>query len=865
MIIQPDQISTHRFSSVSLMKVSALALALGLFQAIELNTFATANFIEAPLCVSFGIGLSILIIFGFRYWPFVFAASALGGIAGGHDVLQSLLLGGSYTLSLLLGAIVLKYFKFERTLPTMRDFILLFSGGLVCALASTVLNMQIMGLLGTLPPGEWLPMYANWFVNVFFGIVFITSIILVLSTPFKSSIPRHMVLPFVIYSLLSLGLAQAIFFNWFPEWMGWADGRGALVYLVLMVAGIFFGRHGVLLLFLATLIQSVLSGVYGDAFITPDYFTRPLSVPLLQFLAFAFIFGIFSALVIQQLKKKNSELETTSGLYHAIGEAVLIANPDDVITLANSHFEKLTGLSTDAVTGTVFTDLFVKRHGASSYSDIFSSLSSTGRWEGQAWLKSSKGNDLHQFVSIFSSFDKSGNTEQRIILISELTEQRKARDIINQQANFDPLTGLPNRRLMSDRLDQLLKIANRANKNVAVIYLDLDNFKEINDSRGHDFGDLLLQKICERLRSEVRDSDTVARIGGDEFVVLLGDLDRPENADSVVQELLKVIRKPIDIEGQIIFASASLGIAFFPNDGTDAKALLLAADQAMYAAKEQGRNGHHYFTQGLQLQANLRSELVADLRKGVDDKQFELLFQPIVDLETGSINHAEVLLRWRRNDLELMMPEHFIGVAEDSGLIVEIGDWVMQQAIQFIRDLPTSQRISLAINVSAAQLNSDRHSSIAWSEWMTQANIDPNLIVIEVTERIMVLHSQRAQRKIKVLQEAGCLFSVDDFGTGYSSLALLREFDFDFIKIDQHFIEHLSQDGSDNAIVQAIISIAKGLGLLPIAEGVETQEQKVILLQLGCNYGQGYVFHEPMPADELKTLLSNTARLAPSV
>lgn len=846
------------------MQASALALALALFQAIELNTFATANLIEGPICVSFGIGLGILIMFGFRYWPFVFAASALGGIAGGHDVLQSLLLGGCYTLSLLLGAFVLKYFKFERALPTMRDFILLASAGLVSALTSAALNMQRMGLLGTPPADEWLSIFANWFVSDFFGIVFITSIILVLSTPFKSSIPRHKVLPFVIYSLLSLALAQAIFFNWFPGWMDWADGRGALVYLVLMVAGIFFGRHGVLLLFLATLIQSVWSGVYGDAFISPEYFTRPLSVPLLQFLAFAFIFGMFSALVIQQLKKKNLELEATSGLYRAIGEAVLIASPDNVITLANSYFEKLTGLSSDAVMGTVFMDLFVKRHGASSYSDILSSLSSTGRWEGQAWLKSSQGDDLHQFISIFSSFDKSGNTEQRVILISELTDQRKARDIINQQANFDPLTGLPNRRLMSDRLDQMLKMANRANKHVAVIYLDLDNFKEINDSRGHDFGDLLLQKISECLRSEVRDSDTVARIGGDEFVVLLGDLDRPENADSVVQELLKAITKPTDIEGQIVFASASLGIAFFPNDGSDSKGLILAADQAMYAAKEQGRNGHYYFTQGLQLQANFRSKLVADLRKGIDNKQFELLFQPIVDLETGSINHAEVLLRWRRNNLELMMPEHFIGAAEDSGLIVEIGDWVMQETIQFIRDLPTSQRISLAINVSAAQLNSDRHSSIAWSEWMTQANIDPNLIVIEVTERIMVLHSQRAQRKIKVLQEAGCLFSVDDFGTGYSSLALLRGFDFDFIKIDQHFIHSLNQDGPDRAIVQAMISMAKGLGLLPVAEGVETQDQRDILLQMGCTYGQGYLFHKPMPADELKTLLSNTARVAPS-
>lgn len=777
--------------------------------------------------------------------------------------------------------------------------------------------------------------------------------------------------------------------------MEWAEGRGALLYLVIIFAGIFFGRHGALLLFSGILVQALFSGFYGDAFVTSEYMIRPRSVSVWQYMGFALFFGMSSTILFQQLKRKNTELVilanarqkseqlfreilgktpvlmalldpkthlteyvnpfftsvlgyttddftvpgswwtsaypdptyrsqviaewtvftdgvtdtkkhdrkmetwvvakdgskkllswgmflvegkmaihafditeqrsaelqllTSSALYRAFGDAVLIANPDNSVVLANSHFESLTGFASSSVIGKSFVDLFEKRHGASSYSDIQSSLSATGRWEGQVWLKSAKGEDLQQFALVFSDLDHEKGLEQRIILFSELTDLRKARNLINQQANFDPLTELPNRRLMLDRLDQLLKVANRTDKCVAVIYLDLDNFKEINDSRGHDFGDKLLREVSMRLRSDVRNSDTVARIGGDEFIVLLGGLDRPENADIIVQQLLKTITAPIEIDQQEVYASASFGIAFYPNDGSDSKSLILAADQAMYAAKAQGRNTHYYFTEKLQTQANNRSRLVADLRVAIEKKQFELLFQPIVDLRTGAIEHAEVLLRWRRHDSDLMLPADFIAAAEDSGLIVEIGDWVMQEAIQFIRELPPGHKVSLSVNVSAAQFNSDRHSVTNWIEWMTKANLDPGRIVIELTERIMVLNSQRAQRKIKVLQEAGFLFSVDDFGTGYSSLSLLRGFNFDFIKIDQHFIHSLDRAGPDASLVQAMISMAKSLGLMAVAEGVETQEQMDLLLELGCAYGQGYFFHKPMSGTDLKAILSSTA------
>lgn len=995
MNVQPDSISAQRFSLSALIQASALALALALFQSFELDAFSGYNSIKGPFSIAFGIGLSILLIFGLRYWPFVLLGILLGELYAGHDALRSLLFAGGYTASLMLGARLLLFFKFSRLLDSLRDLLVLTGVAIVIALFNAVFHLQILSLLGISLPGDAKSIYTNLFVSDLLGILFVAPAILVLYTPFSNSILRHKVLPFIAYFFITFILVQAVFFNWFPGWMDWAEGRGALIYLILIVAGFFFGRHGVLLLFLFVLIQALFSGVYGDAFVTPEYFTRPRSVSIWQFMGFALFFGMGSTILVQQLKRKNEELVifsntqkkseqlfretlgntpilmaifdpktnlteyvnpfftsvlgytvqdfsvpgswwttaypdpayrrdvitewteftdgvtdtkkhnrkmetwavakdgskkllswgmflveekmaiyafditeqrsselqllTSSALYRAIGEAVLITDSDNSILLANSHFESLTGFSSGDVMGKSFIDLLVKRHGASSYSDMQISLSTTGRWEGQTWLKSAKGDDLLQFVSIFSDVDHENCSDQRIILISELTDLRKARDLINQQANFDPLTELPNRRLMLDRLDQLLKVANRTNKCIAVVYLDLDNFKDINDSRGHDFGDQLLREVSMRLRSVVRNSDTVARIGGDEFIVLLGGFDRPENADFIVQQLLRTITAPIEIDQQVVFVSASFGIAFYPNDGSDSKSLILASDQAMYAAKAQGRNTHYYYTQALQTQASYRARLVADLRVAIDNKQFELLFQPIVDLQTGCIKHAEVLLRWRRNDSDLMMPSDFIAIAEDSGLIVEIGDWVMQEAIQFIRELPPGQKITLSVNVSTAQFNSDRHSVTTWIEWMTKANLDPNLIVIELTERIMVLNSQRGQRKIKVLQEAGFLFSVDDFGTGYSSLALLRGFNFDFIKIDQHFINNLGNAGPDLPLVKAMISMAKSLGLLAVAEGVETQEQKDLLLELGCAYGQGYFFFKPMSSTDLKLILSNTA------
>lgn len=564
-----------------------------------------------------------------------------------------------------------------------------------------------------------------------------------------------------------------------------------------------------------------------------------------------FIYG----LDITAQKNLENTLQLSSAVYRAVGDAVIITDPRGQILLINETFCDLTGFNSSELIGSTFSNFLIKRQATGLYSDIYTSIDATGRWEGQVWICKKDTTPLLKFLSIYSAYDDQGIPLHRVILISEVTDQRKARELINQQANFDPLTGLPNRRLMFDRLDQLIKQAARYSKSVAIIYIDIDNFKDINDSRGHDFGDQLLKSISSRLRSEVRETDTVARIGGDEFVILLGDLDKAEVADGVVRLLSKKLAEPLMIDQHMIYVTASLGISLYPNDGLDGKSLLLGADQAMYAAKAQGRNGFKYFTQSLQVNASYRTGIIAELRNALVKNEFELFYQPIVQLKTNKILHAEALLRWRRSNGEIALPSSFIQIAEESGVIVEIGEWVWAESLKFLSSFQNVGKLSLAINVAAAQFNSSQHSAANWLEMLREYSLSPQSIILEITERMMLHQSQRVTRKIAMFQEAGCKFSVDDFGTGYSSLASLKNFDFDYIKIDANFIQSLGSVSQDAALVDAMISMSKGLGLESVAEGVETQVQADLLRSMGCDYAQGYFFSKPLPADAFKALL----------
>jgi len=438
----------------------------------------------------------------------------------------------------------------------------------------------------------------------------------------------------------------------------------------------------------------------------------------------------------------------------------------------------------------------------------------------------------------------------RVYSFSDITERVRAEKLIWEQAYFDALTGLPNRRLLRDRLEQEVKKADRAGRKLALMFLDLDLFKEVNDTLGHDMGDQLLQEAARRLSCCVRETDTVARLGGDEFTVLLGDLKDTTNVERVIRNLLMQVSEPFRLGDELAYVSASIGVTFYPNDAQSGEELIRNADQAMYAAKHQGRNRFSYFTPALQDAAQTRMRLAKDLRGALADDQFAMVYQPIVELANGAVRKAEALLRWQHPVRGVIPPSVFIPIAEETGLIVSIGNWVFHQAANQVKHWREmyDDDFQISFNKSPVQFRSDGSNQRAWLEHMQALGLPGNSLVAEITEGLLLDGSSAVNEQLRILREAGMGVSLDDFGTGYSSLSYLHKFDIDYLKIDQSFVRNLMPDSKDMALCETIIVMAHKLGMKVIAEGVETPAQRDLLVAAGCDYGQGYLFSSPMNA-----------------
>ncbi|GBG15144.1 PAS domain S-box protein [Novimethylophilus kurashikiensis] len=444
-------------------------------------------------------------------------------------------------------------------------------------------------------------------------------------------------------------------------------------------------------------------------------------------------------------------------------------------------------------------------------------------------------------------------------IIEDITQRRESEELIWKQANFDPLTGLPNRRMFHDRLEQELKKSHRSSTRMALMFLDLDHFKEVNDTLGHAMGDVLLKESAERLVHCVRESDTVARLGGDEFTVILSELDDAEAVERVAQNMLRRLSEPYLLGDEMAYVSVSIGVTLYPEDAGDIETLLKNADQAMYAAKRLGRNRCSYFTPSMQEAAQARMRLAVDLRAALAQQQFRVLYQPIVDLATGDVHKAEALLRWEHPTLGLVSPEKFIPLAEETGMIGEIGHWVFRQAanqVQHWRKFREDFQIS--VNKSPAQFMSEDRVHDTWFDYLRELQLEGNSVVVEITEGLLLDASPAITNKLLGFRDAGMQVAIDDFGTGYSSLAYLKKFDIDYLKIDRAFIRNLAPNSDDMALCEAIIVMAHKLGIQVIAEGIETEAQRDLLAAAGCDYGQGYLFSRPIAAEAFEQLFAST-------
>lgn len=448
--------------------------------------------------------------------------------------------------------------------------------------------------------------------------------------------------------------------------------------------------------------------------------------------------------------------------------------------------------------------------------------------------------------------DGDGEITGVVGVAADITERKKAETRLVQLANFDTLTGLPNRVLFHDRLEHSLAKASRNSRLVALLFLDLDRFKTINDSLGHSAGDELLKSVAERLQGNAREEDTVARLGGDEFTIILEGIADSEDASTVARKVLDVMGQPFRLDGHEVFVTTSVGIAIYPLDGDNSDDLLKNADTAMYRAKEQGRNSYRFYTADMNAKAVEHLIMESSMRHALDRDEFELHYQPQVDLHSREITGFEALLRWRHPELGMLYPNQFMPLAEDTGLIVSIGEWALHHACAhaaswYQRGLPP---VRVAVNLSGRQFRQENLvDNVAHA--LRVSGLDPRLLEIELTESFLLEDIETAISTLDRLNELGVEISMDDFGTGYSSLSFLKRFPVDSVKIDQSFVRDISTDPDDAAIAEAIIVLAKSLRLRVMAEGVETEDQWYFLRTRGCDQGQGFLFSEPIPASEV--------------
>ena len=462
-------------------------------------------------------------------------------------------------------------------------------------------------------------------------------------------------------------------------------------------------------------------------------------------------------------------------------------------------------------------------------------------------------------ASISPIMDEHGAISNFVAVKEDITGKRKSEEVIWKQANFDALTGLPNRSMFRSRMEQEIRKANRIGLPIALMFIDLDHFKEINDTLGHDMGDLLLTEAARRISDCVRVTDIVARLGGDEFTVLLAELDDIGSVERIAHCITQKLAAPFRLKDEMSYVSASIGITLYPNDAETIEGLFKNADQAMYVAKNQGRNRHSYFTHAMQEAAQARLRLINDLRNALPNKQFMVYFQPIVELATGRINKAEALIRWKHPERGMISPAEFIPLAEETGLIFEIGDWVFQESMRWAKHWRTTYNpvLQISVNKSPVQFYKDGDDHSAWLSYLKKLDLPGQSLAIEITEGLLMDSNASVTGAMTTLRDVGIQISMDDFGTGYSSLSYLKKFHIDYLKIDRSFVRDLETDPNDMALSEAIIVMAHKLGIKVVAEGVETKEQGKLLVAAECDYAQGYLYSRPLPPEEFEKLLKD--------
>jgi diguanylate cyclase (GGDEF)-like protein/PAS domain S-box-containing protein len=563
-----------------------------------------------------------------------------------------------------------------------------------------------------------------------------------------------------------------------------------------------------------------------------------------------------------------AEQERARVTLNSIGDAVLTTDMKGNITYLNVVAEKMTGWSREEAAGRPLAEVFhildgSTRQPSRSPAELALSENKTVGMEAGVVLVRRDGSELGIEDSAAPIHDRDGKAIGAVLVFHDVSASREMMEKTAHLAHYDFLTDLPNRPLLNERLAQAIALARRHRRRAAVLFLDLDRFKDVNDSLGHAMGDKLLLSVAGRLLACVRVSDTVSRQGGDEFIVLLPDIDRPQDAGHFAAKILSALALPHEIDGEELHVTMSIGIALYPDDGQDVDTVIKSADTAMYHAKENGRDNYQFFAQEMNTRVVERLSIEARLRGALERREFSLHYQPKINLESGALIGTEALIRWQHPVRGIILPEQFIPIAEECGLIIPIGDWVLREACGQARAWIDAglEAVPVAVNISAVQL---RHKDFLESVRgvLAETGLEPRWLELELTESVLMQDAESTGRTLQALKALGVQLAVDDFGTGYSSLSYLTQFPIDTLKIDQSFVHKMLLNTSDASMISTVISMGKNLNQRVIAEGVETKQQLKFLQARECSEGQGYYFSHPLNADDFEKYVKARSSLA---
>ena len=572
---------------------------------------------------------------------------------------------------------------------------------------------------------------------------------------------------------------------------------------------------------------------------------------------------ITASRVSAELQRQSlvQQLQLTASVFENTREGILIADAQKHIVAVNHGFCEATGFSEEETLGKLPEELFCqKHHDERFHENIWWEVSRAGSWQGEVWNQRKEGDAIPCIQSIEQVVDDHGHVLQYISVFTDITEQKRSEERIQYLAHYDVLTNLPNRILFNDRLKHAIERAGRQGSRLSVLFIDLDRFKYVNDTLGHQQGDLLLKKVAERLNDCVRQADTVARLGGDEFTILLEDVERPDMLAGIADKILSTLSEAIELDGHQAVVGCSIGLSVYPDDGGSADKLLKHADTAMYYAKENGRNTYAFYSPELSRSSYEHFRLENELRTAIECQQFLLHYQPQLEVGSDGIFTVEALVRWQLKDGELVPPDSFIPLAEETGLIVAMGEWILNSACAQARHWnKKGLEIRVAVNISGIQIMRSGFVETV-EKALATSGLPPHLLELEVTESYVMNHIEGVVETMTRVRDLGVTLSIDDFGTGYSSLSYLKQLPVDVLKIDRSFISDIPMDSDDEKIASAIIAMAHNLSLKVVAEGVETQQQLTFLEQRGCDLAQGYFIARPMTADALEDFIRDKSR-----